>query len=109
VPDPVIKIAGKNEGFISKSLVAASPVLLPEMPAGFDFDLRFTVTSFIFSTSTAAGEGSDVKVQGNRLTPEILRTINNARRGQRIWFDDIYVKGPDGSRKVNTSLSLKLN
>ncbi len=109
VPDPLIKIAGKNEGFISKSLLAASPVLLPEMPAGFDFDLRYTVTSFIFSTSTAAGEGNDVKVQGNRLTPEILKTINNARRGQRIWFDDVYVKGPDGSRKVNTSLSLKLN
>jgi gliding motility-associated protein GldM len=109
VPDPLIKIAGKNEGFISKSLLLASPMLLPEMPAGFDFDLRYTVTSFVFSTSTAAGEGSDVKVQGNRLTPEILKTINNARRGQRIWFDDIYVKGPDGSRKVNTSLSLKLN
>ncbi|MEI7499309.1 MAG: gliding motility protein GldM [Bacteroidota bacterium] len=109
LPDPLIKIAGKNEGFISKSLLLASPMLLPEMPAGFDFDLRYTVTSFVFSTSTAAGEGSDVKVQGSRLTPEILRTINSARRGQRIWFDDVYVKGPDGSRKVNTSLSLKLN
>lgn len=109
VPDPLIKIAGKNEGFISKSLLLASPMLLPEMPAGFDFDLRYTVTSFVFSTSTAAGEGNDVKVQGNRLSPEILKIINNARRGQRIWFDDVYVKGPDGSRKVNTSLSLKLN
>jgi len=109
VPDPIIKIAGKNEGFISKSLLLASPMLLPEMPAGFDFDLRYTVTSFVFSTSTAAGEGNDVKVQGNRLSPEILKIINNARRGQRIWFDDVYVKGPDGSRKVNTSLSLKLN
>jgi gliding motility-associated protein GldM len=109
LPDPIIKIAGKNEGFISKSLLLASPMLIPDMPAGFDFDLRYNVTSFIFSTSTAAGEGSDVKIQGNRLTPEILKTINNARRGQRIWFDDIYVKGPDGSRKINASLSLKLN
>ncbi len=109
VPDPLVKIAGKNEGFISKSLLLASPYLVPEMPPGFDFDLKYTVTSFVFSTSTAAGEGSDVKIQGNRLTPEILKTINNARRGQRIWFDDIYVKGPDGSRKVNLSLSLKLN
>lgn len=109
VPDPLVKIAGKSEGFISKSLLLASPFLVPEMPAGFDFDLRYTVTSFVFSTSTAAGEGSDVKITGNRLTPEILKTINNARRGQRIWFDDIYVKGPDGSRKINLSLSLKLN
>ncbi len=109
LPDPLIKIAGKNEGFISKSLLLASPMLLPEMPAGFDFDLRYSVTSFVFSTSSASGEGNDVKVQGNRLTPEILKTINNARKGQRIWFDDVYVKGPDGTRKVNTSLSLKLN
>lgn len=109
VPDPLIKVAGKNEGFISKSLLLASPFLVPEMPAGFDFDLKYSVTSFIFSTSTAAGEGNDVKVQGNRLTEEILRSIKNARKGQRIWFDDVYVKGPDGTRKVNASLSLKLN
>ncbi|MDD4602289.1 MAG: gliding motility protein GldM [Bacteroidales bacterium] len=109
VPDPIIKIAGKNEGFISKSLLLASPFLVPEMTPGFDFDLRYTVTSFVFSTATSAGEGSDIKVQGNRLTPEILKVVNNARRNQRIWFDDIYVKGPDGTRQVNTNLSLKLN
>jgi len=109
VPDPVIKVAGKNEGFISKSLLMASPYLVPEMPPGFDFDLKYVVTSFTFSTSTAAGEGNDVKVQGNRLTDEIVRSIKNARKGQRIWFDDIYAKGPDGVRKVNASLSLKLN
>jgi len=109
VPDPIIKIAGKNEGFISKSLLVASPILVPTMPPGFDFDLRYQVTSFVFSTSTSAGEGNDIKVQGNRLTPEIIKTVNNARRNQRIWFDEIYVKGPDGTRKVNTSLSLKLN
>ncbi|MCK9203947.1 MAG: hypothetical protein M0P58_05840, partial [Bacteroidales bacterium] len=109
VPDPIIKIAGKNEGYISKNLLLASPFLVPEMIAGFDFDLKYTVTSFVFSTSTSAGEGTDVKVQGNRLTPEILKAISNARKNQRIWFDDIYVKGPDGTRKVNTNLSLKLN
>jgi len=109
VPDPVIKIAGKNEGYISKSLLLASPFLVPESHPGFDFDLKYSVTSFVFSTSTSAGEGTDMKVQGNRLTPEILKIISNARKNQRIWFDDIYVKGPDGTRKVNTSLSLKLN
>jgi gliding motility-associated protein GldM len=109
VPDPLIKVASKNEGFIAKSLLLASPYLVPEMPPGFDFDLKYTVTSFTFSTSTAAGEGGDVKVQGNRLTEDVLRIIKNARKGQRIWFDDIYAKGPDGVRKVNTSLSLKLN
>ena len=79
------------------------------LPAGFDFDLKFTVTSFVFSTSTASGEGSDEKVTGNHLSSAILSKIQNARKGQRVWFDDIYVKGPDGTRKVNTSLNLKLN
>jgi gliding motility-associated protein GldM len=109
VPDPIVKIAGKNEGFISKNLLQASPYLIPEMPPGFDFDLKYTVTSFVFSTSSASGEGSDQKVTGNQLNKEILRIIGNARKGQRIWFDDIYVKGPDGTRKINASVSLKLN
>lgn len=107
VPDPIAKIGGKNEGYISKSLLLASPYLIPEMPVGFDFDLKYTVTSFTFVTETS-GDITEVKVQGNRLTPDIVKMITNAKKNKRIWFEDISVRGPDGDRNI-ASIILKVN
>jgi len=107
VPNPLAKIGGKNEGFISKSLLLASPYLVPEMPPGFDFDLKFVVTSFTFVTEVS-GDIIDRKVQGNRLSPEIVKMIQDGKKNKRIWFEDINVKGPDGDRTIG-NLSLKVN
>ena len=107
VPDPIAKVGGKNEGFISKSLLLASPYLVPEMPVGFDFDLRFTVTSFTFVTEMA-GDIITIKVQGNRLTPEIMKMVQDAKKNKRIWFEDINVRGPDEERTI-AGIGLRIN
>lgn len=107
VLDPIAKIGGKNEGYISKSLLLASPYLIPEMPVGFDFDLKYTVISFTFVTETS-GDITEVKVQGNRLTPDIVKMISGAKKNKRIWFEDISVRGPDGDRNI-AAISLKVN
>ncbi|HTX89286.1 MAG TPA: gliding motility protein GldM [Bacteroidales bacterium] len=107
VPDPIAKVGGKSEGFISKSLLLASPYLVPEMPVGFDFDLRYVCTSFTFVTEIS-GDVIPMKVTGNRLTPEILKIIQDAKKNKRIWFEDINVKGPDGERTI-AGIGLKIN
>jgi len=107
VPDPIAKIGGKSEGVISKSIVLASPFLVPEMPVGFDFDLKYVVTSYNFVTDIT-GDIYEVKVQGNRLTPEIVRMITNAKKNKRLWFENITVKGPDGDRTIS-AINLKIN
>jgi hypothetical protein len=107
VPDPLAKVGGKSEGFISKSLLLASPYLVPEMPIGFDFDLRYVATSFTFVTEIS-GDIIPIKVQGNRLTPEILKIIQDAKKNKRIWFEDINVRGPDGERTI-AGIGLKIN
>jgi len=107
VPDPIARIAGKNEGVISKSIVLASPFLVPEMQVGFDFDLKYVVTSYNFVTDIT-GDIFEVKVQGNRLTPDIVRMITNAKKNKRLWFENITVKGPDGERTIS-SVNLKIN
>jgi gliding motility-associated protein GldM len=107
VPDPIAKVGGKNEGFISKSLLLASPYLLAEMPVGFDFDLKFSVVSFSFVTNVG-GDIIPTKVTGNRLPPDILKIIQNAKKNSRIWFEEITVKGPDGERSI-PGIGLKIN
>ena len=107
VPDPIAKIGSKSDGFISKSLLLASPYLIAEMPTGFDFDLKFFVTSFTFTTEIS-GDIIPTKVQGNRLTPDILKMIQNAKKNKRIWFEEINVRGPDGDRTI-AGIGLKIN
>jgi gliding motility-associated protein GldM len=107
VPDPIAKVGGKNEGPIAKSILLASPYVYAEMPVGFDFDLKFTVTSFTFVTNVG-GDVSTTKTQGNRLTPDIVKMIQNAKKNTRIWFEEINVKGPDGDRTI-TGFGLKIN
>lgn len=107
VPDPIATIGGKSEGIVSKSIILAGPYLVAEMPAWFDFDLRYTVVSYTFVTDNA-GYISEIPVQGNRLTPEITRLIQDAKKNKRIWFEDIVVRGPDGDRNIS-SIGLKIN
>ena len=99
VPDPIAKIGGKSEGVISRSLLLASPYLIAEMPAGFDFDLKYTVISYTFTTMFPA-TSIETRVQGNRLTPEILKMIQNAKKNTRIWFEGHQCQRPDGERTI---------
>jgi len=107
VPDPIATIGGKSEGIVSKSIILAGPYLVAEMPAWFDFDLRYTVISYTF-ISDNAGYITEIPVQGNRLTPEITRLVQDAKKNKRIWFEDIVVRGPDGDRNIS-SIGLKIN
>ncbi|MFH1159898.1 MAG: gliding motility protein GldM [bacterium] len=107
VPDPIGTIGGKSDGVVSKSILLASPYLVAEMPPWFDFDLKFSVISYTFVTDVS-GYISEINVQGNRLTPEITKIIQDAKKNKRIWFEDITVRGPDGDRNIS-SLSLKIN
>lgn len=107
VPDPIATVGGKSEGVISKSLILASPYLVASMPPGFDFDLKYTVTAYTFTTEVS-GDILETRVQGNRLTPEIIKTIQGAKKNKRVWFEDISVRGPDGDRAIK-SINLKIN
>lgn len=107
VPDPIATIGNKSDGIISKSILLASPYLVAAMPPGFDFDLKYMVTSYTFVTDVS-GDIIETRVTGNRLTPEITKMIQNAKKNKRIWFEDIAVRGPDGDRNI-ASISLKIN
>jgi gliding motility-associated protein GldM len=107
VPDPIAKIGAKSGGTISKSLLVASPYIILEKPVGFDFDLKYTVTSFTFVTDIL-GDIYDDKVTGNSLTPDIVKMINGAKKNKRIWIENIIAVGPDGEHSVPT-IALKIN
>jgi gliding motility-associated protein GldM len=107
VPDPVVKVGGKSDGYISKGILLASPYVTCEMPVGFDFDIKYTVTSFTFVTDVA-GDIHQIKVDaGNRFSQEIVKLIQNAGKNKRFWIEQVSVRGPD--ERTVPGIGLKIN
>ncbi|MEI7896417.1 MAG: gliding motility protein GldM [bacterium] len=99
VPNPVAKIANVSEGPVSKEDLLANPYLIAVME-NFDFALRFDVVSFKF-VSNISGELTSTDCKGSRLPEEVTKKIAKAKRGQKIYFEEIKVKGPGAERKIS--------
>ncbi|MBI9033529.1 MAG: gliding motility protein GldM [Bacteroidales bacterium] len=108
VPSPTATIAGVDGGMISKSRLMAATAIIPTMPADFDFELNFEITRFNM-VITQGGDVFEEPANGNRLTASMKSKIKNLKRGQKIWFEDVYAKGPDGTTRRLGTISLKLN
>jgi len=101
VPDPKAYIANTDGGPVQKNMLLASRAIIPKMPDDFDFDLNFEIVSFTF-VGVRGGDMFERPGTGNVLTPEMQKFISDAKRGQRIWLENIMAKGPDGNRKLGT-------
>jgi len=105
IPDPDVTIAGQPDGMIQKNLIISAPDLICAPPPGFDLKATYRVISYTFGTTSSTGDYNEFPGQGRTLSQEVIRSIQNAKRKQKIWFDNIKVQGPDGTRKVQKSLS----
>ncbi len=101
VPSPTAYIANTDGGPVAKNMLLASRAIIPKMPEDFDFDLNFEITSFTF-VGVRGGDIFEKNANNNRLTPEMTTFIENSKKGQRIWLENIMAKGPDGNRKLGT-------
>ncbi|MGM0550409.1 MAG: gliding motility protein GldM [Bacteroidota bacterium] len=95
LPDPVAKVAGKKGGDIQKNVLLAQQVVAADME-NFDFDLTFNITSYTISTTDQGGYFIEEPIEGSRITDRAKDMIDQARRNQKINFEDIRAIGPDG-------------
>lgn len=108
VPDPTAKIGGSVGGVIDKNLLATAGAIIPQMPEDFEFELNFEITKFDFVATQRGGDMFTRQGTGNRLTSEMLTFIRNSRRGDKIWLENIYAKGPDGSSRRLGTINLTI-
>jgi gliding motility-associated protein GldM len=92
-------------GVISRSDIPVG-YIATEKPAGFDFDLTYKITSFVFVSDI---DGMyERNVTGNRLTEDLLSRIKRAKKGNRIWIENIMAVGPGGEQQLkNISYKFK--
>jgi len=108
IPNPVPKILGKESGASLSVAEIRNAGGLTAVLDNFDFEARFQVISYEIS---APSGGISVKVanSGPRFSGEAeSKIISKLKSGSRLYFDDIIVKGPDGSNRMLTA-SFKIN
>ena len=106
VPNPIATVAGKNEGLITKNELVAEQGVFAEIP-DFDFEMKFTVTSFAVSTSKG-GFVVDKLSTGNRFNQEQLDLMKGLNPGSRLYIDNIVAKGEDGTTRNLSAISFKI-
>jgi gliding motility-associated protein GldM len=105
VPDPILTLSGVRSEYIGKNLILAYPWLNTELPIGFDFDIRFKVTSFTCMITQGKNPGKEFKCNGNKISPEALTTIKNTEKGDSLSFYDLNVEGSDGVKRTLNSFN----
>lgn len=109
VPNPVAKIAGLTDGPIEKNRLLAARAIIPEM-IDFDFsDYHFEVVSYELTTYRGTELQRTGTIRGNVFNEAVNNFITNAGRGQRLYFERIQARGPDGTMRTLNPVNLEIN
>ena len=107
VPDPVAYVGSiKADGIMSKAELQATSGVFAKMD-NFDFDLKFTVVSFVMSMGVN-GVFVEKKAVGPAFTPDMKQVLAGAKPGNRVLFEQVTVKGPDGTLRKIPGVSIKV-
>ncbi len=106
VPDPVAYIANKKDGLVSANELIAAGAVIPRME-NFDFDLQFKITAFDLSMNMQ-GDFITKSVNGNKLSAEMATMLKSAKKGTKIYIEEVKAVGPDGVPRKLAPLNLKL-
>lgn len=107
VPDPVCYVGSlKADGSMSKSELLGQAGVFAKME-NFDFDLKFTVVSFVLSISIN-GVFVEKKSMGPGITAEMRTMMGGAKPGNRVFFEQVTVKGPDGTLRKIPGVNIKV-
>ncbi|MBK9291451.1 MAG: hypothetical protein IPM52_07475 [Bacteroidetes bacterium] len=108
VPNPVAKIADMTDGQIDRNRLLAARAIIPEM-VDFDFsDYHFEIVQYELTTYRGNELQRTGTIRGNVFTEPVLNIIRNAARGQRLYFERIQAKSPDGTMRTLNPINLEI-
>ncbi|MBI4648123.1 MAG: gliding motility protein GldM [Bacteroidia bacterium] len=116
VPDPVptlmIRDPGKPEqklsGIIKLKQLGSANLDIVALLENFAFDLSFVITKFKLVMQTPGGDYVEYEATGNKFTAKQKEMMKVARANQRISFEGINAKGPDGKNRSLPNIGYKV-
>jgi gliding motility-associated protein GldM len=114
IPNPIAKLGGSVGGGMNAAVFRAqiAPAAILE---GFDFDAKFQVVGFAFSMLPKGKDFQGPYTVENRAgcrfseNKDIVRLMNTARAGDRIFIEQIKAVGPDKTTRNLSPLLFTLN
>ena len=109
VPNPSPYFAGKSlsDNSAKKSELTAAQGVIAKME-NFEFDLKFEVVEYTVS-ATLSGNVVERQVKGAALSSDAKEIISKVKTGQKISFENIKARGPDGTTRPIGTLVFKVN
>ncbi|MEX2596979.1 MAG: gliding motility protein GldM [Salibacteraceae bacterium] len=107
VPDPKPYFGGKSgsDNIPQRDLLAAGGIIAKM--ENFEFDLRFDIVSYVVS-ATIRGKVVEEACRGPELSQNAKKIRAEMKSGQKIYFEKIKAKGPDGTVRDLGTIALKV-
>ncbi|MBQ8759873.1 MAG: gliding motility protein GldM [Bacteroidales bacterium] len=108
VPSPEAKIGGISSGKIAKDELQAAGGIIPDM-GDFEFgDFQYNVMSYTLGTLVGGDYKSTGTIKGGRFNQEVNDMIKSAKKGQKLFFENIQAKGPDGVMRTLNPINVEI-
>ncbi len=108
VPSPQATIAGISSGQIGRNELQAAGGIIPDM-GDFEFgDYQYNIVSYTLSTIIAGDYKTSGTIRGGKFNDEALDIIGKAKRGQKLFFESIQAKGPDGATRTLNPINIEI-
>ena len=91
--------------FMSKEEFLENPEFKAEI--GPPFDVKFEIVSYSFSYQIN-DVATTIAVNGKNITPEIIDIIKNQKDNNKVIFEEILARGPDGNKRKLNSIIITL-
>jgi gliding motility-associated protein GldM len=107
VPDPVPEFMGKRGSEVIKQAELKVATGVIAKLDNFEFDLKFPIVSFKVSMNV---NGQDVEevTQGPALSAKQKELLSKAKKGNKVYIEQVKVKKPDGTIRDIGSVILKV-
>ncbi len=100
IPNPIAMVGKQQGGKIDKDVLAAQGGLRVEK-GDFDFPVTYRIASFKVQIIGGGDAKPATTVTGAKFPPDIIAQIKKARRGTKVYLEDITAVGPVGEVQVS--------
>lgn len=100
IPKPTAMVGTYTGGRIPKESLLTQGGLRVSME-GFDFPVKYNVTSFSMSFNTGGDAQAPIQATGSQFNVEMKAKLSKLRRGNKVYIENIRAKGPDGEKAVS--------
>lgn len=108
VPDPTPKIGKSTDGQFGREELIAAGGIIPDM-GDFEFsDFQYNVVSYTLATIVGGDYKSSSTIKGGSFNQEVKDMIKSAKKGQKLFFENIQAKGPDGAIRTLSPINIEI-